>query len=415
MKPLNGKLQKEFVRLRIKMNDNHPFFAQLSMYLKPWATDSIPTMGVDIKGNLYINEEFFAKTLTNPRDAFFCLAHEIMHLATDTARRAPPVLERSLWNQASDTAINQIIVDSGISLPHPDVIKPLHKSHYNELAKYDDMSTEQIYFDMIREAQKNGKGITAPCPNCGNSHSSTGGSGDGKYKGAWWDDSAERINKGDGKGEESNGKTKEEMEAEWRDRIASAASAAKSAGKLPGALGVFCGDLLKPKKNWRRELSRYMSTFLRGNWTWRRISRRTSGIIRTPGRDPMPPQAVLYMDTSGSVSDKELQRALSEIKAIIQLNGGKGRLLLGDAEIYYDGEITADALDKIPVQRGGTDFNCVFETIGNSKPDVLVMFTDLYGPHPATPPGYPVIWCCYEGNHAPHPWGNLIEIEVDWR
>lgn len=417
MADLSDKCLVEFTRLRIKMNDNYPFFAQLAMYLKPRAAPEIPTMGVDINGNLFINEEFFMAAIKQPKDALFLIAHEIMHLATETCRRVPPVFEQELWNQASDIAINEIIVEAGIGLPTPSLIKPLHKQHIPELAKYSGMATEQIYFDLLKEATNNPqKGQS--CSSCekNHSHSDKGGETQGKFKGAWWDDSADRMSKG---GEEEKDaqsqKTREEIKAEWQDRVASAAESARAQGNLPGALGGFCADLMKPQKNWRKELSRYISTLLRGGWTWRKVSRRTSGIVRTPGRLPNPPTAVVYMDTSGSVSEKEMNRALSEIKAIIELCGGKARLLLGDARIYYDGEMTAESLKEIPVQRGGTDFNCVFEAIGDAKPDVLVMFTDLYGPHPDKSPSYPVIWCCYEGNHAPIPWGRLIEIEVSWR
>jgi predicted metal-dependent peptidase len=402
-KPINEKIMKEFVKLRIRMNDNYPFFAQIAMYLKPYATEDIPTMAVDGRGNLYINENFFTEIIKTPKDALFCIAHEIMHLATDTYRRSPPAVDVNLWNQASDIAINQIIVDSGIPLPSAYIIKPLHVAYDPSLAKYKNQSTEQIYFDLLKEEHKNKKhsGDTK----CGHS---TGTSKDGRFKGMWWDDSSEKINRS----EEAN---KEEMIAEWKDRIAAAAEAAKTAGKLPGSLGQFCSGLLVPKKNWRRELSRYASPILKGGWTWRRISRRTSGVVRTPGRLPKPPTAIVYIDTSGSISDNEIIRALSEIKSIIELCGGKVRLLLGDTEIYYDGEMTPSALKNVPVQRGGTDFNCLFAAIGKSKPDVLVAFTDLYGPAPAEAPAYPVIWCCYEGSHGKVPWGRLIEVEIGWR
>ena len=53
----NMKMQKA----RFQLYRKQPFIWHLVHYLKMQPTTAIPTMGVDIKGNLYTNMEFFDK------------------------------------------------------------------------------------------------------------------------------------------------------------------------------------------------------------------------------------------------------------------------------------------------------------------------------------------------------------------
>ena len=58
--------------------------------------------------------------------------------------------------------------------------------------------------------------------------------------------------------------------------------------------------------------------------------------------------------------------------------------------------------------RGGTDFRPVFNYIKKKKlsPNVLVFFTDGYGPAPEKPPkSYIVIWVYPSSGHTKLPWG----------
>jgi predicted metal-dependent peptidase len=65
--------------------------------------------------------------------------------------------------------------------------------------------------------------------------------------------------------------------------------------------------------------------------------------------------------------------------------------------------------------RGGTDFRPPLEPgfLRRHRPDLVVFFTDGYGPAPAVPPRIPVLWCLIAGGRAPAPWGRVIEMEPD--
>jgi predicted metal-dependent peptidase len=60
--------------------------------------------------------------------------------------------------------------------------------------------------------------------------------------------------------------------------------------------------------------------------------------------------------------------------------------------------------------RGGTDLRPAFAAavLSTIKPEVIVYFTDGYGPAPATAPGIPVVWCLAPGGQKPMPWGRAI-------
>ena len=78
-------------------------------------------------------------------------------------------------------------------------------------------------------------------------------------------------------------------------------------------------------------------------------------------------------------------------------------------------ELTPDDLpiQLKPMGGGGTDFHPVFQYIEDNdvKPMCLVIFTDLYGSYPDSPPDYPVLWAL-EPNADPNDpkYGDVIRM-----
>lgn len=48
---------------------------------------------------------------------------------------------------------------------------------------------------------------------------------------------------------------------------------------------------------------------------------------------------------------------------------------------------------------------------GKHRPDLIVYFTDGYGPAPTQKPRVPVIWCLLPGGEPPADWGRIIRME----
>lgn len=423
---LNEAEKEKSVSARVDLYSEHPFFAQIAQYLIPTASHLVPTAGVTAGSKLFINPVF--SEMCNVQDMIFIIAHEAMHAVLESWARMPEGANHKVWNWATDIAINYLLANTehgaGMALPREEVIKPLFGG---EFEKYDGWLAEDIYYDLMKNHKEQ-------CPICGagqqgegdeesddgggggepgeqQAGSSTSGQGNscGCYKGYWWDGSGAGI----GNPLDDDSMT-DEQKAEWKDRIASAAEYARQRGQLPGALDKFCTTILNPRKNWRRELRLAANRALRRRCDWKRVSRRTAGRIRTPGRSPHMPEAVVYIDTSGSMSDDDISAAINEVAAIIQLGGGKGTLILGDWDVYYCGEVNVAALSTLPVQRGGTNFVPVFKKIAEKKlkPAIFIGFSDLEGGFPDTAPNFPVVWCRPEGWKSEAPWGKVIDIEL---
>jgi predicted metal-dependent peptidase len=419
--------KKKISKARYTLHQKHPFFAQIVQYLKPQPVKFISTMGVDANSNLYVNEDFLESL--DEASTLWVLAHEAMHIVTMTSGRFPEGGDRIVFNIASDCSINMLITDdAGIQIIDEKIAKPIYGGHW---AKYKGATTEAIYYDILKDPQKNlGMSLEQLHQQNGDGEegddgASSGGVRQGHLKGKWWDDSASKLGKkGQAKGMDANGNAQgqggmtEEQKAQWKQRIASATAAAKAAGKMPGAIAEYVTTILEAKKDWRRELRSLAMTALRSRWTWKIPGRRSGNNLRTPGKERGVPIAICYIDTSGSQSDADIQRCLSETAKIFKICGGKGHLILGDSEIYFSGEMDAKNLANLPqVQRGGTDFRVLFTHIEETmkkKPSLLVGFTDCCGPFPDKAPSYPVIWCVPKSGSGNQdaPWGRQIEVEV---
>ena len=433
---LDEDTKDKVITARVNLYSEHPFFATLAQYLGyPIPSWQVPTAGVDGKAKFFLNPEFGQSC--NVKDMTFVVAHETMHLVTATTARMPEGANHQLWNISSDIAINYLIINkengAGIDPPRDEVCKPLYGGKFE---KYFGWMTEEIYYDLLKQSkncpgcqqgnqqgqgqggqQSGGQGNQPSnsqggdgSGDCDHSQQSQGGakhSKDCPFDGYWWDESGSGCGGHEGMSEEDI--------AEWKQRVANAAAEARQAGKLPGALGNFVTDIMQPKKNWRRELRMAANRALRKRYDWKCVARRTAGRVRTPGKSPYLPTATIYMDTSGSMSDEDLRDAIGEMAEIVRLGGGKAKLILADAEVYYCGDVDIDQLKNLPVQRGGTDFRPVFDKIEeeNLNPSIFIGFSDLCGPFPENAPDFPVVWCRPKGWKDHAPWGRVIDIELN--
>ena len=94
------------------------------------------------------------------------------------------------------------------------------------------------------------------------------------------------------------------------------------------------------------------------------------------------------IDTSGSVTDKELGMALKQVQQLLSNFKAEAELLYWDTEVraVYEFKNTRELLEGKPKGGGGTDANCVFEyfesgeyaKLKKPKPSIIIMFTDGY-------------------------------------
>jgi predicted metal-dependent peptidase len=125
----------------------------------------------------------------------------------------------------------------------------------------------------------------------------------------------------------------------------------------------------------------------------------------------------IAIDTSGSVSNEDLQEFIAEMKSIQKCYRNETWILECDAEVQK--KYLLRPYSKIDTKfkgRGGTAYEPIFNAIEKEqklKPDLLVYFTDFHCSFPSTHPKYNVLWVVTttgdKNNKAP--WGGTIHMK----
>lgn len=129
---------------------------------------------------------------------------------------------------------------------------------------------------------------------------------------------------------------------------------------------------------------------------------------------------ILFMiDTSGSMSDRQINECYSEIYGAIQQFGGKlqGKLGFFDAVVVEPIPFEDEEEFKIirPFGGGGTSFDIIFdyveEKMQDEPPVSIVILTDGCAPFPeeSRANGIPVLWIINNNEVSP-PWGKIARI-----
>ena len=130
------------------------------------------------------------------------------------------------------------------------------------------------------------------------------------------------------------------------------------------------------------------------------------------------------VDTSGSVSDKDLAAAYSEIVSAIEQFNGR----LDGMVSFFEERITdpvpfstvEDIMAIKPIGGGGTNFANIFrymnQNMKDELPSYLIIITDGYGkfPNEKEASGVPVLWLI-NNEEAQAPWGKVARISANSR
>ena len=93
-------------RAKVAIVTQHPFFASILMKRKLIEDNTIPTAGVDQRGQIYINTEFVEKLSVD--ELVFLLCHEVGHVIGQHSSRVG-TRNRKKWNIAGDAWINDML------------------------------------------------------------------------------------------------------------------------------------------------------------------------------------------------------------------------------------------------------------------------------------------------------------------
>ncbi len=208
--------------------------------------------------------------------------------------------------------------------------------------------------------------------------------------------------------EEGEGGMKPLTEAEAGEVIKAVDTALRQgaliAGKLGHGMARDVEALLEPVVPWQDVLRDWLKTTAKGEdlSTWRRPARRWLGQnMYMPSRyTESVERIVIGIDTSGSIGEDALRRALSEVAGACEMVSPQMvDVIYWDARVaaheVYEGERVRDIANVTkPKGGGGTDARAMFDFMDKRgiKPDAVIMFTDGYTPWPRTLP-CPVLWC----------------------
>lgn len=394
--------------LRAMSADVAPYFRTYLMALIPVETEQVPTAAVDKYARVYWNRAFFA-SMTVDEGAFVVL-HEMMHLWLHHAQRAHAigVTNYEVWNIAADCEINRTLATMKLVVPGTACLP-------NKFGMPDNLRAEE-YYDLLmkqvnQQQQQQGQsgqgqgqsqsGQSGNTPPSGNkqtgqtpgSGKSGGpdvhGSGTGDKPGPW-----EKPGSDPDIGARSSVDIKITEEQTARDICE---SNQKKPGSVPAGMLRRAEDILAPPVvKWDRLLYAAVSqatntTYGYDERTFKRINPVTwsmGGDVFVPTMESYRPDVACVLDTSGSMSQKDLTEGLREIQGVCRQLDAPVTVYTVDTQASA-AQIVTRASDVKLVGGGGTDMSYGLEhayRAARTKPHIIIVLTDGYTDWPSGPP-----------------------------
>lgn len=410
MDEIGRGIQKAKISLLLK----EAFFGNLLMHLEIIPNTNIPTFATNGKCIKY--SPAYAKYLTR-NETSGVLAHEILHCVFKhhLERKGR---NRKLWNDAGDYCINSVLVNSGFVLPR----RPLLDS------RFADMTTVQIYNILAAENPPKEKPKDQNGGGEGESRDNKGQDQSGSNQ-----NSQDQSNQNQGDQErtsqascgevddsptlnQANGQEAAEQESKvWNQRIIQAAINARMAGKMPAGLDRLITGLLAPKVSWKEILWRFVQEVAQDDYSFLRPNRKyiSEGIFLPSLYNETSLDIVVAVDTSGSISQDDLNQAASELGEI--QNSIDATVHVGYVDTAIAGTQEFNPGDEIKLEAkggGGTDFIPAFEWVEEKQLDIacMIYLTDGYcSSFPEVEPEYPVLWITNRKRWTV-PFGEIVEF-----
>jgi predicted metal-dependent peptidase len=402
---------------RLWLCGEKPFFGYIAMYLKFIEENKIETCAIDKNGNFYYNSKF-VESLTKEQLRGVVL-HELLHCVFFHLHRLGH-RDRMIWNYATDSVINYIIINEGLELPEM-AIRP---SRYDGSLKIfgktfsvKNKSAEKFYNEIYEDMKKNM-----------NDQNKNGESGDGDSNDGMKNfDEHKYVGKESKEDSKSNQqKNKNLSEQDWKRIITNAKVSninQKSKGYESGEMDRLIDDISDPKINWQSKLRQILKGHIPYDYTFTRRNRKTHHLPDTylPAIEKDKIEVLVNIDTSGSVGKEELTAFVSEVIGIRNAYQNlKLIILYSDTKVYKPVELENPTVEDIirhkPKGYGGTDHRPVFEYIDKHYPNIqlVVCCTDGQTDFPDKIPRYNVIWVLggsWKVEKNKIPFGEVIEID----
>ncbi|MCD8294591.1 MAG: VWA-like domain-containing protein [Clostridia bacterium] len=456
-------ISRRVLQSRVRIMCSYGFYGILLTHMNISLNPAVKTISCAPKKVCFSPD--YLNSLTDS-ELDFVMMHEVMHMALRHASRAG-TRTRKVYDLACDIVVNSNIMNScGIIPSGPSIHDIPHLTPSgDEGCKY---TAEQVYDLLMQASQQSpspdittGQGSSS---GSGKSQSSKGGSakgssksggkgkGNGKGKsqsgsgtnypgedgqGGEGDDEGEGEGSGSGLGngrfddhsgwdEQSGSSYDDDM---WKQYVMDAAEAAKAReygsdtrGTVPLGVERLIDEMRNPRMDWRVMLNDFLQEEI-CDYTFMPPDRRYDGPFFLPDyndRDFYVKDVLFMIDASGSISNKLLDAAYSEVKGAMEQFDGKLQGWLG----FFDAAVTppvpfddvSSLMRIIPKGGGGTDFKIIFDYALHKMEDTpvsIIILTDGYAPFPdeSAAGGIPVIWLIYN-DHITPPWGKVARMDL---
>lgn len=412
------KIKKYIQRLllsRMRILCNHGFYGLLLMHMIYSIDENLDTACTD--GVRIAFGPDFLESLTDS-ELDFVMMHEILHVVLQHCIREDN-REHEEFNIACDIVVNSnILLENNMSRNSITLKKYGESIHIAPDGKEGyEYTAEQVYNMLPKRKKKKGP-------------SGDGGVATGRakqeatqenHKPIWtWDDHSRW-----GMYEEDA-----TLRDVWVKRFEDAAEAisirgpSNTRGLMPRFAKRILEELKKPQTDWRVILNDFIQEEV-VDYSFsppdRRFDDNPFFLPDFNGKDDMVENILFMIDTSGSMSDKMITAAYSEIKGAIDQFDGKlsGWLGFFDAAIIEPKPFANEEEFKIirPAGGGGTDFQIIFEYVhkhmSDKPPASIIILTDGFAPFPQEKlaGGIPVLWLLNNDTVNP-PWGKVARIKV---
>jgi predicted metal-dependent peptidase len=385
---------------RVRAAHQRSYFAPALFNLVPVETTLIASMAVDVHWRLYYNQQWLAAHSVEENATL--LIHEVGHLLRDHEGRKKAVGARDhrRWNTAGDCEINDDLHAEGLPLPgNP----PLPVTYGLESG-----NTAEIYYHQLPAPPRSSRRAPADdddaqsLDDCG-----SGAHGERRF----WELPADDGHEGGVPGV---------------DRL-KAELVRREVARRIDAMSPYDNDVsfswrrwaratLAPKIDYKATIHHAVrralrdSTLGRYDRTYRRPHRRQScyGDLIMPTFHQPRPRPGFLIDTSASMEDAQLARAVAELGGLTRQLGYGADVVVAccDAAVHSVKQVFSAAQVEL-YGGGGTDIGAGLRAFIDRKTapiDLLVIVSDCRTPWPAEAPPFPVL-TIRVGDGAPPPWG----------
>lgn len=385
---MDDKIKDVIRHCIISQDSRTKFFGDIALLFDYEESNQIPTMGVSLNQNrisLKYNKKFVESL--NYEQLEYVLLHEIAHIALNHIERMKEFKDANIPNElhniAADAAANSLIGKP-----------PFEKAIWPPDFKWELRLSYEKYLNKLLEKENSSNKNSKDKPNKSD-----------KIKSIDTHEYWKEIN---------NTPQYSKIRNEIKDILE------KQKGSLPGEFYEIINSSYKGRIDWKIQVRHALNTVFidsKIEYCYYKQNRRFPeyvGII--PGKKyKTKGKLMVFLDTSGSMSEQDLKEAMSYILSLPY----EKELYMIDTKIQNNQPIKIKGIKlnfKLNAKgRGGTDFRPAFELAKKKKAKTILFFTDLCGTFPKKneiPNNMVIYWIqTSEETYERPPFGKIFKIK----